>query len=192
MAVPTGFEPAIFCVTGRRDRPLHYGTINNWLREMDLNQRPLGYEPSELPSCSIPRYYKWRRKRDSNPCAALTTSRFSRPVPSTRLGYSSVWCLRPDLNRHECWSSQDFKSCASTNSATQAQIMVSRWRFELQTLWLKVRCSTGWANGTNIKLMAASARFELAHVRVKVWCLTTWLQGNILSGGKKWIRTTEP
>ena len=66
-----------------------YTTEPKWLREMDLNQRPLGYEPSELPSCSIPRYYKWRRKRDSNPCAALTTSRFSRPVPSTRLGYSS-------------------------------------------------------------------------------------------------------
>ncbi len=27
MAVPKGFEPSIFCVTGRRDRPLHYGTI---------------------------------------------------------------------------------------------------------------------------------------------------------------------
>ena len=26
---------------------------------MDLNQRPLGYEPNELPSCSIPRYYKY-------------------------------------------------------------------------------------------------------------------------------------
>lgn len=25
------------------------------LRELDLNQRPLGYEPSELPDCSIPR-----------------------------------------------------------------------------------------------------------------------------------------
>ena len=24
MAGPTGFEPAIFSVTGRRDRPLHY------------------------------------------------------------------------------------------------------------------------------------------------------------------------
>ena len=30
------------------------------------------------------------------------------------------WCLRPDLNRHEGLFSQDFKSCASTNSATQA------------------------------------------------------------------------
>ena len=55
--------------------------------------------------------------------------------------------------------------------------MVSRWRFELQTLWLKVKCSTDWANGT--RLMVASARFELAHATVKVWCLTAWLRGNL-------------
>ncbi len=24
------------------------------MRELDLNQRPLGYEPNELPDCSIP------------------------------------------------------------------------------------------------------------------------------------------
>ena len=34
---------------------------------------------------------QWRRKRDSNPCADFSTSRFSRPVPSTRLGYSSTF-----------------------------------------------------------------------------------------------------
>src|SRR5512144_1015150 len=26
-----------------------------WLREVDLNHRPSGYEPDELPGCSIPR-----------------------------------------------------------------------------------------------------------------------------------------
>ena len=52
MAVPTRIELAIFCVTGRRDN--HY-TTEPWLRELDLNQRPLGYEPNELPGCSIPR-----------------------------------------------------------------------------------------------------------------------------------------
>ncbi len=27
-----------------------------WLRGLDLNQRPSGYEPDELPGCSIPRH----------------------------------------------------------------------------------------------------------------------------------------
>ena len=53
MAVPTRIELAIFCVTGRRDNRY---TTEPWLREKDLNQRPSGYEPDELPDCSIPRY----------------------------------------------------------------------------------------------------------------------------------------
>ncbi len=28
-----------------------------WLRGVDLNHRPLGYEPNELPDCSTPRVY---------------------------------------------------------------------------------------------------------------------------------------
>ena len=114
------------------------------------------------------------------------------------LRINKSWCLRPDLNRHEVWSSQDFKSCASTYFATQALKMVSRRRLERLTLWLKVKCSTCWASGT--KKLAASARFELAHVRVKVWCLTAWLRGNKLknsqtstkNGGGRWIWTIEP
>lgn len=31
--------------------------VSNWLRGTDLNCRPLGYEPNELPDCSTPRIY---------------------------------------------------------------------------------------------------------------------------------------
>jgi hypothetical protein len=33
----------------------HKAGFKFWLRRLDLNQRPLGYEPNELPSCSTPR-----------------------------------------------------------------------------------------------------------------------------------------
>ena len=33
----------------------------NWLRGLDLNQRPSGYEPDELPDCSTPRSFNRER-----------------------------------------------------------------------------------------------------------------------------------
>jgi hypothetical protein len=36
----------------------------NWLRGLDSNQRPLGYEPNELPGCSTPRYSRLMRLKN--------------------------------------------------------------------------------------------------------------------------------
>jgi hypothetical protein len=35
-----------------------------WLRGVDLNHRPLGYEPNELPDCSTPRFDDNNRGRE--------------------------------------------------------------------------------------------------------------------------------
>jgi len=35
--------------------PEGLATVEFWLRGRDLNPRPLGYEPNELPDCSTPR-----------------------------------------------------------------------------------------------------------------------------------------
>ncbi|CAI8713167.1 hypothetical protein EMIT0357P_110085 [Pseudomonas marginalis] len=40
----------------KQKRPLfRVAFFDVWLREPDLNRRPSGYEPDELPDCSIPR-----------------------------------------------------------------------------------------------------------------------------------------
>ena len=33
-----------------------FASLRIWLRGGDLNPRPLGYEPNELPDCSTPRH----------------------------------------------------------------------------------------------------------------------------------------
>jgi hypothetical protein len=36
---------------GIRDKQRGQDRLSDWLRGLDLNQRPLGYEPNELPDC---------------------------------------------------------------------------------------------------------------------------------------------
>src|SRR6266702_2126947 len=47
------------------------GLAAKWLRGLDLNQRPLGYEPNELPGCSTPQIQSTNRAGEGQPGGAL-------------------------------------------------------------------------------------------------------------------------
>ena len=54
-----GFEPLTSGLQSPRSAKLSYApssAFEGWLRGRDLNPRPLGYEPNELPDCSTPRH----------------------------------------------------------------------------------------------------------------------------------------
>ena len=78
-----------------------------WLRERDLNPWPPGYEPSELPNCSIPRcenlyYKKMAEEKGFEPLRRLHDLPVFKTGPFNQTWvFLQSWCLRPDLNRHE-------------------------------------------------------------------------------------------
>ena len=122
MAVSTGIEPAIFCVTGRR---VNHCTTKPWLRKRDSNPRPSGYEPDELPTAPsrdisikngggsrIRTHAPLARPPGFQDRSLQPTWVFLHLFLQYRLYTFLVfivniilnnkkWCLRPDLNRHE-------------------------------------------------------------------------------------------
>ena len=60
-----------------------------WLRGRDLNPRPLGYEPNELPDCSTPRQSQFTQT--DNPIKGRpTTSNPKSKIPNSLVGLGRV------------------------------------------------------------------------------------------------------
>ena len=77
---------------GKHERPCcgwQHGP-QKWLRGRDLNPRPLGYEPNELPDCSTPR--QWCRTRRRRP---LRLSNLPRAGGRVKSGARALAARRP-------------------------------------------------------------------------------------------------
>ena len=115
------------------------------LRGKDLNQRPPGYEPDELPDCSTPRYsIKYKCQKETNYLVSL------RGVDQIWTGDEGVadLCLTTWLRRHNM-------------TPTGFEPMLPPWKGGVLTTWprsqtprvglepttarLTAACSTDWA-----------------------------------------------
>ena len=131
MAVPTRIELAIFCVTGRRDNRYTTGPFGCgsriWTYDLWV-MSPASYQSAPFRDITYKIYGGERGIR--TPAPVTRPPGFQDQSLQPDLGISpKKWCLRPDLNRHGIWLPQDFKSCASTNFATQATLHISFWLF---------------------------------------------------------------
>src|SRR6266568_7205361 len=60
----------------------------DWLRGPDLNQRPLGYEPNELPDCSTPQL--WREHTASSALCQAPMSQLEPPCFGEKFDFDTL------------------------------------------------------------------------------------------------------
>ena len=85
----------------------------SWLRGRDLNPRPSGYEPDELPGCSTPRLEQIMRPQGANATANRHRSRFAfavewRRIPSCENASSTKKSRTKSSSGTASWSDPGF------------------------------------------------------------------------------------
>src|SRR4029077_8165035 len=98
-----------------------YREVAKWLRGVDLNHRPLGYEPNELPDCSTPRHsqlkgcdYRQGTILASRTLQNLHPTSDIPPKLNFRPPAASKWTWR----RPSLWSRPQSRPSPATSSAT--------------------------------------------------------------------------